>query len=193
MLIENGFTFTEYIDEGYPAELAGLPLNTPITGINGHVTTDFQSFAEVLQCTSPGDLITVTSIDGDGNSADYELTLAENPDSEGDSFMGISMISNELDVASGYESGVANAAYNSLDWLSSFLRWLFILSLGIGLFNLLPLPIVDGGKMTQIFLHKWRGKVKGELLYHKISMVFLLVLIFSILFPLFQTMFNWVF
>ncbi len=193
MLSENGFTFATYIEEGYPAELAGLPVDAPIIGINGQETTNFQAFAEVLQCTSPGDVITVTAIDADGNSGIYDLTLAENPDVPGKSFMGISMITNEQDVTADYADGTANIAYNALEWLSSFLRWLFILSLGIGLFNLLPLPIVDGGKMTQIFLHNLKGKVKGELLYHKISMVFLVVLIFSILFPLFQTMFFWVF
>ena len=193
MLNENGFVFASYIDKGYPAELAGLPLDSPITGINGKDTTTFQDFSEVLQCTSPGDVISVSSIDADGNAAIYDLTLAENPDVPGKSFMGISMISNEFDVKPEYNSGLTNALYNGLEWLSSFLRWLFILSLGIGLFNLLPLPIVDGGKMTQIFLHNWKGKVKGELLYHRISMVFLIVLIFSIFFPLLKTMFTWVF
>lgn len=193
MLDENGFTFAEYTGEGYPAELAGLPVNAPITGINGQTTNNFQAFAEVLQCTSPGETITITAMNAEGNPAEFELTLAENPEVPGKSYMGISTITNEFDVKQEYTSATSTAAYNTLDWLASFLRWLFILSLGIGLFNLLPLPIVDGGKMTQIFLHKWKGKVKGELLYHRISMVFLLVLLFSILFPLFQTMIGWVF
>lgn len=193
MLSENGFTFSEYVEGGYPAELAGLPINAPITAINGQEAATFQDFSGVLQCTIPGETIIVTSIDDYGNSANYNLTLAENPDSPGSSFMGISMITNEYDIKSEYQGGVSDVIYNGLDWLSSFLRWLFILSLGIGLFNLLPLPIVDGGKMTQIFLHKLKGKLKGELLYHKISVVFLIILIFSIFFPLLKTLFSWVF
>ena len=193
MLEANGFTFADYIEEGNPAQIAGLPANTPITGINGQATENFQEFAEVLQCTSPGDIIEVAATNEAGEEQTFSLTLAENPDNPKKSFMGISTITNEMDVKRKYQSLVANAWYNTLYLLSSFLRWLFILSLGIGLFNLLPLPIVDGGKMTQIFLHNWKGKVKGELLYHKISMVFLLVLLFSILFPMFKTMLGWVF
>lgn len=193
MLMEQGFTFSDYIDEGYPAELAGLPANVPITGINGEETLTFQEFSEILQCTVPGDTITVTTLDDQGNSGSYDLTLIENPESPGSVLMGISTITNEYDIKSEYQGTSYDIAYNVLDWLSSFLRWLFILSLGIGLFNLLPLPIVDGGKMTQIFLHNLKGKVKGELLYHRISVIFLIVLLFSIFFPMLKTLFSWVF
>ena len=75
------------------------------------------------------------------------------------------------------------AVYYSLDWLTGFLRWLFLLSLGIGLFNLLPLPIVDGGRMAQVFLHKLKGAEKGEKYYHKISLFFLLVLLLNLFYP----------
>ncbi len=193
MLDGSGFTFAEYVEEAYPAELISLPLDTPIVGINGIETSTFQEFAEVLQCTGPGDTILITAVTEDGESEEYNLTLAENPDDEGSPFMGISLITNEFDIKTEYTSGAANVGYNVLDWLASFLRWLFILSLGIGLFNLLPLPIVDGGKMAQTFLHKWKGKVRGEELYHRVSMIFLIILIFSILFPLFKTMMGWVF
>ncbi|MBT4445813.1 site-2 protease family protein [archaeon] len=193
MLEEQGFVFEDYIEGGYPAELSGLPLNTPITAINNQETINFAEFADVLQCTSPGDTIIVTTTTDEGTSTDYNLTLADNPENPGKSFMGISIISNEVDVKPELSTGSSLVLYNTLDWVRNFLKWLFLLSFGIGLFNLLPLPIVDGGKMTQIFLHKWRGKVKGEETYHRISMVFLLILLFSLLFPLFKTMLGWVF
>ena len=63
------------------------------------------------------------------------------------------------------------------------MRWLFILSIGIGLFNLLPLPIVDGGKMIQLALHRIKGKDKGEKRYVQISLFFLFVLVFTLIFP----------
>jgi len=69
--------------------------------------------------------------------------------------------------------------------IGDFLRWLFLLSFGIGLFNLLPLPIVDGGRMMQTFLKRLYGKDKGNRLYGKIGMFFLLLLILTLVLPIF--------
>jgi len=60
---------------------------------------------------------------------------------------------------------------------------LFLLSLGIGLFNLLPLPIVDGGRMLQVSLHKLKGKEKGEKRYRQITIFFLFVLVLNLVYP----------
>ena len=65
-----------------------------------------------------------------------------------------------------------------------FLRWLYLLSLSIGLFNLLPLPTVDGGRMAQVFLHKLHGSEKGEKRYKQISLFFLLLILLNLLYPL---------
>ena len=79
--------------------------------------------------------------------------------------------------------------YKITDWFTGFLKWLFILSLGIGLFNLLPLPIVDGGRMAQVFLHKLKGKKRGELSYRRISLFFLMILLLNLFFPLIVKLF----
>ena len=42
-------------------------------------------------------------------------------------------------------------------------KWLFLLNLFVGLFNLLPLGIVDGGRMLQILLHKTIKKVTEDI------------------------------
>ena len=191
MMVEGqGFTFAEYYNESYPAAVAGLPINTAIIGINGESTETFQEFAEVLNCKEPGEMITVTSFDADGNEKDYELTLIANPDNEKKSFLGITTIQNNFEIKEKYQTGFWEAIYYCLDWWNGFLKWLFILSLGIGLFNLLPLPIVDGGRMLQISLHKIRGKKKGEKSFRKVSMFFLLVLLFNLFLPMIQKAFG---
>ena len=59
----------------------------------------------------------------------------------------------------------------------------------IGLFNLLPLPIVDGGRMAQVFLHKLKGAVVGEKRYRQISLFFLILLLLNLVFPLVAKLF----
>ena len=88
-----------------------------------------------------------------------------------------------MKVKEKYKSGVWSVIYYGVDWLSGFLRWLYLLSFGIGLFNLLPLPIVDGGRMVQTFLRKLKGQVQGDKRYQQLGLFFLLILILNLLLP----------
>ncbi len=184
MITPAGFTFDSYFGESFPFEQAGIPLGTIITGINAETTLDFQGFSSQIGCLKPGDSVTIKTKD-----KDYPITLVESPDQPGKAFMGISEIRNELDIKEEYQGDLWQIFYPALDWVTHFLRWLFLLSLGIGLFNLLPLPIVDGGRMTQVFLHRLKGTKKGERYYRKVSMFLLLVLLLSLFYPLLSKLF----
>lgn len=174
-----GFSFADYHNETFPAAIAGLPAGSVISSINNQETTRFEDFSQILFCTSPGENIDVVA-----DNKNYALTLAEHPDDNKKSYLGIQNIKNEFTVKDSYNVGTAKVGYNIVDWMTGFLRWLFILSLGIGLFNLLPLPIVDGGRMAQVFLHKLKGKNKGENWYRKLSIFFLLLLLLNLFYPL---------
>jgi len=178
MTTANGFTFDAYYNNSYPIAQAGIAPGTIINGINGKAVTDFESFASEISGVKPGEEITLNTMNG---TATFALTT--NPDGSGKGFLGISQIHNSFDVKEAYLSGIGKVAYSIVDWLVEFMRWIFLLSLGIGLFNLLPLPIVDGGRMMQVFLWKLKGKEKGDKWYGKISLFFLLVLILSLIFP----------
>ena len=43
----------------------------------------------------------------------------------------------------------------ALIWFYGFLYWLYLLNLGIGLFNLVPLGPIDGGRMLLVALKKF--------------------------------------
>jgi len=178
MVEPTGFTFESYFGENMPAEQAGIPPGTLITKINGQETKDFNSFSTDLACMDPGDELTLTTPE-----KDYQLTLAENPDSPGSPFLGVFSITNQFSVKEPFKQGLGKIAYLVLDWWNGLLRWFFLLSLGIGLFNLLPLPIVDGGRMMQVFLQSLKGKEKGDKVYRNVSIFFLLVLLLNLIFP----------
>jgi len=184
MVEPTGFTFDDYVEGEFPFEQAEIAPGTLISGINGETTTEFQSFGTELARYKPNEVITINTPD-----KDYEVTLSESPDNPKQGFMGIQSIRNEFEVKEEYNQGVWKTAYYSLDWVNGFLKWLFLLSLGIGLFNLLPLPIVDGGRMAQVFLHRLKGAEKGEKRYRQISVFFLLVLLLNLFFPLLVKLF----
>ena len=182
MVEQTGFTFSEYVPKEmngtYPAQQTGLPVNTLITRLNDQELVNFESFAEKMYCLSPGDQVQIST-----ENKTYPLILANNPDNPAKSFLGIQKPENQYKIKEKYSLGIAKIAYYFVDWFTGFLRWLFLLSLGIGLFNLLPLPIVDGGRMMQITMHKLRGKEKGEKGYRNISFFFLIVLLLSLFYP----------
>ncbi len=179
MVEPSGFSFGSYVEGNYPAQKVGLEPGTIITGINNQKVSNFQEFSDELAFYRPGDSIIVNA-----KEKDYTLTLAANPNNEKKPFLGVLSIQNEFDLKAGYETGAGKVLYSIIYWISGFLRWLFLLSIGIGLFNLLPLPIVDGGRMAQVFLHKLKGPERGERLYHKVSLFFLLVLLLNLFYPL---------
>lgn len=179
MVEPTGFTFDGYITENAPIAQAGILPGTVITGVNGQAVTTFEEFSDELSYHRPGDTITVST-----KEKDYEITLAENPDNPKKALLGIQNIRNEFDLKDTYQAGFWNMVYVIVNWITGFLRWLFLLSIGIGLFNLLPLPIVDGGRMAQVFLHKLKGPERGERLYHKVSLFFLLILLLNLFYPM---------
>ncbi|PIZ50663.1 hypothetical protein COY27_06130 [Candidatus Woesearchaeota archaeon CG_4_10_14_0_2_um_filter_33_13] len=185
MVEPTGFTFDNYVNESYPFAQAGILPGTLITGIDGKETLEFQQFSQELACISPGEKVKLST-----PKQNYSLILTASPDDASKSFMGIKEIHNEFKVKEKYQLGLWKPIYYAIDWLTGFLRWLFLLSLGIGLFNLLPLPIVDGGRMMQVTLHRLKGKEKGEKRYKQISMFFLLVLLLNLLYPLFRGFFG---
>ena len=170
-----GFTFSSYYDGDFPAQASGLLPGSVIHRVNNVSVTSYTDFAREFQHVRPGERVSIAA--GDGT---FTFTAAENPDQKGQSFIGIADIQNKFELKK-----------ESFGWLNSalltiiaFLRWLFFLSYSIGLFNLLPLPIVDGGRMVQTFLKRIRGEEKGNSLYGKIGFFFLAVLVLVLALPL---------
>ena len=66
-------------------------------------------------------------------------------------------------------------------WVMGLFYWLFLLNLGIGLFNLLPIGPIDGGRMLRLVMHKWFTKEKGERIWRVVSLVFLFLVLANIM------------
>jgi len=179
----SGFTFDSYLSENLPFAKAGIEPGTTITGINGEKVTNFQQLNDELIRHSPGDSISIQTED-----KSYVITLGEHPDAPKRGYLGITKIRNTYEKT--YTSTTAHIGNTILEWFNGlqnngrgFLFWVYVLSLGIGLFNLLPLPIVDGGRMVQIALKRAYGEEKGNNIFGKVSIAFFILLITSMVLP----------
>ena len=133
------------IIENSGAEQAGLLANDMITTINDvpiHGPTDFPIL-------NPGETASVSVI-RDGQELEFGLEVMADPNNPERGLIGI-MRDNSIPY---------KPVMNFIDWtnvdfnISMFLLWLWMISFFIGIINMLPLPILDGGKFIHTIIDK---------------------------------------
>ncbi|HSB83679.1 MAG TPA: M50 family metallopeptidase [Nitrosarchaeum sp.] len=127
------------------AEKAGLLVNDVITSINGIQILsplDFQKTNLI-----PGEIAKV-SILRDGQTLQFPVEVMPSPDDPKKGLIGITR-----DNSFAYKP-----VLNFIEWkdpgVSMFLLWLWMISFFIGVINMLPLPILDGGKFIHTIIDK---------------------------------------
>ncbi|MFM9874880.1 MAG: site-2 protease family protein [Nitrosarchaeum sp.] len=142
--LPNGVMILSII-ENSGAEKAGLQANDIITSINGIQIVsplDFQK-AQLI----PGEIAKV-SILRDGQTLQFPVEVIPSPEDSDKGLIGI-MRDNSL---------AYKPVLNFIEWkdpsVSMFLLWLWMISFFIGIINMLPLPILDGGKFIHTVIDK---------------------------------------
>lgn len=158
-LIEDmGIKFNNTIPET-PAQAAGL--SGMIYQINDRPIKNRIDFIDLLNKTNPGDNLTVVTTSGT-----FEIETTEHPDIKGMAYVGIS------DISEVYKYKIPGLGIVS-DWVIDgmftwfrLLFWLFVLSFGVGIANLLPMKPFDGGYIFEEFfkkVFKARGKIVSKI------------------------------
>jgi membrane-associated protease RseP (regulator of RpoE activity) len=133
------------IIENSGAEQAGLLANDVITAINDipiHGPADFPVM-------NPGETASV-SVLRDGQALEFGLEVMASPDDPQRGLIGI-MRDNSIP----YKPVMDFIDWTSVDFnISMFLLWLWMISFFIGIINMLPLPILDGGKFIHTIVDK---------------------------------------
>ena len=143
---------------GFPAEQANL--TGTIVGIENYTIESLGDLSFALEDIGPGREIEIrTRMDtGSGfEEKSFWLTTAEEPNATepGKGFIGILGVSQDF----GLKEGVASPELvyfftgRSPDFFG-LLFFLFLINLGVGAFNLLPLGPLDGGRMWRIVLDR---------------------------------------
>ena len=137
------------IIEGSGAEKAGLQKNDVIIGIEGVPIITPLDFQKVD--LKPGETVTVT-VNRDGQQLEFPVEIMPSPDDPDKGLVGIMR-----------DNAFYKPIYNFIEWdpqVSMFLLWLWMISFFIGIINMLPLPILDGGKFIYTIIEKKASEAK---------------------------------
>jgi membrane-associated protease RseP (regulator of RpoE activity) len=180
MTVPTGISFSS-VNASYPAGLAGMKPGMTITSVDGVPIKNSDDFLSAMSCVRPNQSMTFVSTNGT-----FSLITVPSPDSKTKGYIGIFGIINERELI----NKAHNIPYDILKWFAELFNWIVVLSLGIGLANLLPLGPVDGGRMIKLAAENIHGKKKGEKIWKITSIICLLLLVINLGWPLFKWIFS---
>ena len=165
-----GFTF-DLTNQTMPAAKAGLQSGMVITSFNNQTITDANEAVAILHyCVKPGQTVFLGT-----ENATYTVTKVE--DETGRGMIGITNVRNEKRVKPEYK-WLEKPFY----WVKDLLKWLISLNFLVGIFNLLPLGIVDGGRIMNTFLQRSiKDKEKAKKIFGFISLFFLAIILLGLI------------
>ena len=186
MTMPAGVEITSVVPD-YPAANASLGAGMIITGINGAAVVDNAQLSAQLDKVRAGDSLLITVEKSDGGVAEYSVLTTQNPNDATSTkgYVGINLLAKrDPKVDAVWYQGLII----TLRWLQEFFKWLLILSLGLGLANLLPIGPVDGGQMLRQACYQVTGDSKkggkGDWWWAKISWVTLAIIIVLLIIPI---------
>ncbi len=155
-----------------PAESAGLQGN--IHEINGEPVKSTLDFVYALNGTRAGDEINIITDKGS-----YNLVLESNPKNENRTYIGVSIRNSYQYNVMGLAGDVPLVLVRLFFTVMSFLNWLFLISSGVAVVNMLPVKPLDGGLFFGEIFNKMFG-TRGNLIINVTSMIILAMILFNI-------------
>jgi membrane-associated protease RseP (regulator of RpoE activity) len=157
------------IDTGGPSDNLGIEAGEKILALNNIEISNLKEFFDTLNKTVPFEKAELKT-----NKAIYYMTLGENPQAER-GYIGLQLAPN------------LNFWAKLLVWLNILIYWIFLTNLMVGLINLLPIGIVDGGRMFYLVLLTVFKKEKiAKRTFNVVSIILLLMLLLFLIPALFN-------
>jgi len=180
MIELSGVEITGFIEGDYPASESGIIKGEIVKQINGKNIETLDDFSETLDNIGPGSSINLKT-----DVSDYDIILAPNPKDNSKSYLGV-YVQQESSIKESFSDQYGNFVPAMILWIAGLFKWLIILNLGIGLFNLVPIGPLDGGRMMQLALYKFFKKNKAIKIWSHTSMVFIFIVLANILAAFFK-------
>lgn len=119
--------------------------------------------------------INFSILDQNNNTNNYMITTFKHTQKEDKGMLGITGLDLHLENKAEY-SWLGNSPF----YFERLLFYFWMLNIGIGIMNLLPLWITDGGQITRVLLSRQFRKKTAITIYNWISLISLLLVVFTI-------------
>ncbi len=157
------------------SQLAGIPLNSIITQIGNTTITQIDNITNSLNGEKVNDTIKIVTTNGT-----YFVKLGQNPSNSSLPYLGV-LISQSEKNNPVFSKKYGELTASFIIWIMGLLYWLYALSLGIGLFNLVPIGPIDGGQMSREIFRKFiKDEKKAISAWNWTSLFFLAIIIFTL-------------
>ena len=142
-----------------------------LESIDNHTIKDSKSYVDIVSSYKPGDDVLIKTDQGT-----YSIHLDKNPNNDSRGFFGIQANKHFKLI----DNSLGSIPWVLFEFLELF-QWIFMLNLGIGLFNLLPLKPLDGGYMLEILLSYRLSEKYYKPIVNALSVVMAMIIIFTII------------
>ncbi len=164
----------------YPAAKANL--TGVIVRIDSYNISTIHDLERALSEAGPEKNITIVTMIIKNDSREFKefhLTTTHDPENQSRAFIGITGVSQYSEVRPEY------AAYSGIIFfLNDLLAFIFLINVGVGAANLMPIGPLDGGRMWGIVLRKYAPKIEKPAI-KAISYAMAMMLLLNIGFALF--------
>ncbi len=166
---------------GLPAESSGLKLPFEIISINnsdiaGISLTGLETMFNEIK---PDDLVVLNTDQGK-----FEIKAVKDEKSER------GLIGINFGLETKIKNGYSKSFGEFFNWIKLLIMWLGLVNIGVGLFNLLPLGPVDGGRMFYtLLLGITKDEGKSRKIWSFVGLVFLFLILINLV-PWFVKLFS---
>ncbi len=157
-----------------PADIGGITAGELITRINDMPVTTLENFTTTLKKTSPGTRLRIVT-----NQTSHVLIVGASEKDASKPYLGV-MVAQGTKPNDSFIKRYGENTTAFLRWFFGLLYWLFLLNLGIGLFNLVPIGPIDGGRMLHLVLTTYLPKKTGLKVFSWISFILLAMLLINV-------------
>lgn len=161
------------VEAGYPAYEQNISAPFTLISVNDKNTTTASQFVNATTGIKPGDTVVLGT-----NCGTYELIAAEHPKNKSIGYIGLGGLEQNLAPA-----GIAEGrpwAFSAISWFNMLVMWLFVINLGLALFNFLPFIPADGGRMLLVTLTSLFPR-KGRKIWFVINFTCLTLVVINLL------------
>jgi membrane-associated protease RseP (regulator of RpoE activity) len=165
-----GFEITK-LEPGMPAAAAGLQTGVAYNHINNETILSVEELQKMFEKIKVNETIII----GD-DSHNYTLTTTARNASPEKAVIGVDLKTRFTNENTWW--------LKLLLWINGLLSWIFMLSLGLGLANLLPIGPVDGGRMIGESLQKVWGEDRGKRIWAKLTAIMIIIILILVFIPI---------